>query len=289
MRPSTPWPMSAGSRTPPGVASTTQARVRRPGRRARPGLARRPAAASGDRLLRDPAHRADPGRLRRHPRPPGGGDPAVPRHLPQPGAPRWPRPRRGQDGQDGDGQQPTGKTGERFKVACGCQPPRSFWIRAKQYTPGPITCGVCGQDFQPQDTTPGRHHRHTVCDDLAPGDLDAVDSHDRHHHHHARVGQDLGGLVGFERHRAQRGGERVATVPQPPPTRRAAVDLDTAWSRSRTPHPGRWLGDQYWLPSLGQPGRAGPPTRVAPAGRAAGRCVAPPPPPAARRRRPGLA
>jgi hypothetical protein len=51
------------------------------------------------------------------------------------------------NGQDGDGRQPTGKTGERFKVACGCQPPRSFWIRAKQYTPGPITCGVCGQDF----------------------------------------------------------------------------------------------------------------------------------------------
>jgi hypothetical protein len=40
----------------------------------------------------------------------------------------------GQDqdhGQDGDGQQPTGKAGERFKVACGCQPPRSFWIRPK--------------------------------------------------------------------------------------------------------------------------------------------------------------
>jgi hypothetical protein len=53
-----------------------------------------------------------------------------------------------QEGQDGEGQQPTGKAGERFKVACGCQPPRSFWIRAKQYTPGPITCGVCGQDFQ---------------------------------------------------------------------------------------------------------------------------------------------
>jgi hypothetical protein len=60
----------------------------------------------------------------------------------------------GQGGQDGDGQQPTGKAGERFKVACGCQPPRSFWIRAKQYTPGPITCGVCGQDFQPQDAAP---------------------------------------------------------------------------------------------------------------------------------------
>ena len=54
-----------------------------------------------------------------------------------------------QEGQDGEGQQATGKAGERFKVACGCQPPRSFWIRAKQYTPGPITCGVCGQDFQP--------------------------------------------------------------------------------------------------------------------------------------------
>jgi hypothetical protein len=41
-----------------------------------------------------------------------------------------------QAGQDGDRQQPTGKAGERFKVACGCQPPRSFWIRAQQYTPG---------------------------------------------------------------------------------------------------------------------------------------------------------
>jgi hypothetical protein len=53
------------------------------------------------------------------------------------------------EGQDGDGQQPTGKTGERFKVTCGCQPPRSFWIRAKQYASEPITCGVCGHDFQP--------------------------------------------------------------------------------------------------------------------------------------------
>jgi hypothetical protein len=53
------------------------------------------------------------------------------------------------NGQDGEGQQPTGKTGEWFKVACGCQPPRSFWIRAKQYTPGPITCGICGQNFNP--------------------------------------------------------------------------------------------------------------------------------------------
>ena len=65
-----------------------------------------------------------------------------------------------QDGQDGDGQPSTGKAGERFKVACGCQPPRSFWIRAKQYTPGPISCGVCGQDFQPQDTASNRADSH---------------------------------------------------------------------------------------------------------------------------------
>jgi hypothetical protein len=35
----------------------------------------------------------------------------------------------GQDGQDDDGEKPpTGEAGEWFKVACGCQPPRSFWI-----------------------------------------------------------------------------------------------------------------------------------------------------------------
>jgi hypothetical protein len=61
----------------------------------------------------------------------------------------------GKAGQDGDEQPPTGKAGERFKVACGCQPPRSFWIRAKQYSPGPITCGVCGQEFQPPDPVSG--------------------------------------------------------------------------------------------------------------------------------------
>jgi hypothetical protein len=62
---------------------------------------------------------------------------------------RWVRRRGPVRVEAGDGQQPTGKAGERFKVACGCQPPRSFWIRAKQYTPGPITYGVCGQDFRP--------------------------------------------------------------------------------------------------------------------------------------------
>jgi hypothetical protein len=66
-----------------------------------------------------------------------------------------------EDGQDGGGQPSTGKAGERFKVVCGCRPPRSFWIRAKQYTPGPISCGVCGQDFQPQNTASNTAGRHT--------------------------------------------------------------------------------------------------------------------------------
>ena len=37
---------------------------------------------------------------------------------------------------------------------------------------------------------PGRHHRHPVGDHLGPGDLGAMDRHDRHHHRDARVGQD---------------------------------------------------------------------------------------------------
>ena len=49
-----------------------------------------------------------------------------------------------QDGQDGDGQPPTGKAGERFKVACGCQPPRSFWIRANSTPRGRSPAGSAG-------------------------------------------------------------------------------------------------------------------------------------------------
>jgi hypothetical protein len=45
--------------------------------------------------------------------------------------------------------------------------------------------------------TLGRHDRHPVHDHLAPWNLGAMDSHDRQHHH-ARVGQDLGSLVGLE-------------------------------------------------------------------------------------------
>jgi hypothetical protein len=56
----------------------------------------------------------------------------------------------GQDTQDGDGQQPTGKAGQRFKVACGCQPPRSFWIQAKQYTPGRSPAGSAARTSNPR-------------------------------------------------------------------------------------------------------------------------------------------
>ena len=55
---------------------------------------------------------------------------------------------------------------------------------------------------------PGRHHRDTVHDHLAPGDLGAVDGHDRHHHH-VGVGQNLDGLISFELHRLEYGGKRV--------------------------------------------------------------------------------
>ena len=41
---------------------------------------------------------------------------------------------------------------------------------------------------------------------LPQGDLDAVDGHDRQHGH-ARVAQDLGGLVGLEPYAAQGGSE----------------------------------------------------------------------------------
>jgi hypothetical protein len=63
--------------------------------------------------------------------------------------------------------------------------------------------GLAGQDGDPLGSqhcrelakhawqAPGRHHRHTLHDDLAPGHLGAMDGHDRDHRY-ARVGQDLG-------------------------------------------------------------------------------------------------
>jgi hypothetical protein len=50
---------------------------------------------------------------------------------------------------------------------------------------------------------------------LPQGDLGTVDGNDRHHCH-ARVGQDLSGLVGLERYCMQGRGEGVAVMPQPP-------------------------------------------------------------------------
>jgi hypothetical protein len=62
-----------------------------------------------------------------------------------------------------------------------------------------------------------------VADHLAPWHLGAVHGHDRHHGH-ARVGQDLGGLVGFEVRRPEGGGEGVAAMAQPP----GRVELEPA-------------------------------------------------------------
>jgi hypothetical protein len=82
--------------------------------------------------------------------------------------------------------------------------------------------GQGGDPFGPQDRREGakqageptgRHDGHAVGDHLAPGDLGAVDGHDRHHH--LGVGQDLGGSVGLEGHRPQDGGEGGAAMPQP--------------------------------------------------------------------------
>jgi len=78
--------------------------------------------------------------------------------------------------------------------------------------------GLVGQDGDPLGSQhrrelaqhawqlPGRHNRHTPDDHLAPGDLGAMDSHDRHHHH-VGVSHNQGGLIRLERHRAQGGGE----------------------------------------------------------------------------------
>jgi hypothetical protein len=55
--------------------------------------------------------------------------------------------------------------------------------------------GLVGQDGDPLGSqhrrelaehawqAPGRHHRHTLDDNLAPGHLGTMDGHNRHHHH----------------------------------------------------------------------------------------------------------
>ena len=86
--------------------------------------------------------------------------------------------------------------------------------------PGPVS--QVGDPFGPEHhregakhawEAPGWHDRVPVDDDLAPGDLGAVDGHDRHHH--LRVGQNLGGAVSLEGHGAKGGGEGISAVPEP--------------------------------------------------------------------------
>jgi hypothetical protein len=110
---------------------------------------------------------------------------------------------------------------------------------------------------------PGRHHWHTLGegDYLAPGDLGAVDGHDRHHHH-VGVGQDQGGPVGLEGHFLQGRGEGVAAMPQPP----GGVQLEAAPIVLGVDHEHPTGADHKWsmLPGyLGWTGCEGPPIRAA--------------------------
>jgi hypothetical protein len=63
---------------------------------------------------------------------------------------------KGSEGQDGDEQQPAGQTGERFKITCGYQSPRSFWICAWQYTPG---ADHLRSRLRTQDPVPGHEEQ----------------------------------------------------------------------------------------------------------------------------------
>jgi hypothetical protein len=79
--------------------------------------------------------------------------------------------------QEGDGQQSTGKAGERFKVACGCQPPpgmapgselaRRFEELAKQmrqFAAGVLRLWAAGVPVtMSSDAGVGRTNRTTCC------------------------------------------------------------------------------------------------------------------------------
>ena len=134
---------------------------------------------------------------------------------------------------------------------------------------------------------PGRHGRHPVHDHLAPGDLRAVDSHNRYDHH-ARVGQDLSGPIGLELYGAQGRSEGVAALPQPP----RPVELQSS-SRLRGVNHERPTGAEHQVVGVGPAGGGGqvmqdhPPCRSSGGKHRAVRCS--PPPPVARRRRRGWA
>jgi hypothetical protein len=51
---------------------------------------------------------------------------------------------------DGAGEGEGGKRFNRAKLVCGCYPERSIRVSPKQAARGPIRCGVCGGEFQPE-------------------------------------------------------------------------------------------------------------------------------------------
>jgi hypothetical protein len=50
---------------------------------------------------------------------------------------------------DGAGEDGGEKTFNRSKLICGCYPERSIRVSPKQAARGPILCGICGAEFQP--------------------------------------------------------------------------------------------------------------------------------------------
>ncbi|MER7952341.1 hypothetical protein ABTY59_33610 [Streptomyces sp. NPDC096079] len=89
--------------------------------------------------------------------------------LPYLGA-MWDAPVGGDDDQEegnndgpagGDEDKPKKKRrgGKRFAVACGCDQPRRLQITPKSLEDGPIICGVCREDFTPEETPDGPRDR----------------------------------------------------------------------------------------------------------------------------------
>jgi len=56
---------------------------------------------------------------------------------------------------DGAGEGEGGKTFNRSKLVCDCYPERSIRVSPKQAERGPILCGVCGGEFQPEGDSEG--------------------------------------------------------------------------------------------------------------------------------------
>jgi hypothetical protein len=54
------------------------------------------------------------------------------------------------EGEGAGGENQGGKTFNRSKLVCDCYPERSIRVSPKQAERGPILCGVCGGEFQPQ-------------------------------------------------------------------------------------------------------------------------------------------